>query len=242
MDGSIRVTEIPASRGASWLAASWRLFSAAPLAWVGLCAGWIAVTFALLIIPYVGMVAAHFLQPAFFASFAIAAYRQSAGEKIVMQDLFSGFRRNLKALVNLGAVLVMAKLVIFTAMALLGLPVLESGYGEPEVNVAELADALSGKEWILFLGIGLLALVEAALWFAPQLIAFQGMGTVQAIRWSAYAAVSNAGALIVFGICVFAMLIVALLPWALGLIVALPLMAISTYVGYHEVFEAPRPE
>ena len=60
MDGSIRVTEIPASRGASWLAASWRLFVAAPMAWIGLCAGWIAVTFALLIIPYVGMVAAHF--------------------------------------------------------------------------------------------------------------------------------------------------------------------------------------
>jgi len=30
----------------------------------------------------------------------------------------------------------------------------------------------------------------------------------------------------------------ALIPWALGLILVIPLMAISTYVGYREVFEA----
>ena len=242
MDASVKVTEIPAARGASWLAASWRLFAASPMAWIGLCAGWMAITFALLIIPFVGVVAAHFLQPAFFASFAIAAYRQSAGERIVMQDLFGGFRRNLKSLVNLGAILLMAKIVIFAAMALLGLPLLETGYGEPEVNIAEFADALSGKEWILFLGIASLALLEGVLWFAPQLIAFQGMSAAQAIRWSVYAAVSNAGALAVYGICVFAMLLVALLPWAIGLVVAVPLMAISTYVGYHQVFEAAKPQ
>ncbi len=242
MDGSIKVTEIPAARGASWLAGSWRLFAAAPAAWIGLCAGWMAITFALAIIPYAGIVAAHFLQPAFFASFAIAAYRQSAGERIVMNDLFGGFRRNLRSLVNLGAILLMAKIVIFAGMALLGLPVLESGYGEPEVNLAEFADALSGKEWILILGMALLAMVEGALWFAPQLIAFQGMGTGQAVRWSVYASISNVGALVVYGICVVAMLFAALVPYALGLIVAMPLMAISTYIGYHEVFESPRPQ
>jgi uncharacterized membrane protein len=33
---------------------------------------------------------------------------------------------------------------------------------------------------------------------------------------------------------------VAIIPWALGLIVVVPLAAISTYVGYREVFEAPQ--
>ena len=241
MDESVRVTEIPAARGASWLGGSWRLFAAAPAAWIGLCAGWMAITFALLVIPYAGVVAAHFLQPAFFAGFAIAAYRQSAGERIVMNDLFGGFRRNLKSLVNLGAILLMAKIVILAGMASLGVPVLDTGYGEPEVNLAQFAEAVSGKEWILFLGMALLAIVEGALWFAPQLIAFQGMGTAQAVRWSVYASISNVGALLVYGICVVVMLSVAVLPYALGLVVALPLMAISTYIGYHQVFESPRP-
>jgi uncharacterized membrane protein len=244
MDASIKVTDVRASRGAAWIAQSWHLFAAAPFAWLGLCAGWIAITFALLIVPFVGGVVANFLQPAFFASFAIAAYRQSAGERILAADLFSGFRRNLKSLVNLGAILLMAEIVIFAMMALLGLPLLGAGSGEPQVNLNEFADALEGKEWILVLGVALLVAVKGAFWFAPQLIAFHGMGTAQAMRWSVYAAISNIGALVVYGLLVLAMFMAALMPmpWVIGLAVVVPLVVISTYVGYREVFEAPRPE
>jgi uncharacterized membrane protein len=244
MDANVKVTDVPASRGAAWIAQSWRLFAAAPLAWLGLCAGWIAITFALLIVPFIGGVVANFLQPAFFASFAIAAYRQSTGERIVMSDLFGGFRRNLKSLVNLGAILLMAEIVVFAAMALLGLPLLASGAGEPQVNLSEFADALEGKEWILLLGTVLLVAVKGAFWFAPQLIAFHGMGTAQAMRWSVYAAISNLGALVVYGLLVLAMFLAALMPmpWVIGLAVVVPLVVISTYSGYREVFEGPRPE
>jgi uncharacterized membrane protein len=31
--------------------------------------------------------------------------------------------------------------------------------------------------------------------------------------------------------------ILALIPWALGLVVVVPLMAISTFIGYRDVFE-----
>lgn len=244
MDANIKVTEIPASRGAVWIAQSWKLFAAAPLAWLGLCAGWIAITFALLIVPFVGGVVANFLQPVFFASFAIAAFRQSAGERIVMSDLFSGFKRNLKALVNLGAILLMAEIVVFAGMALLGLPLLGSGAGEPQLNLSEFADALEGKEWILFLGTALLVMVKGAFWFAPQLIAFHGMGTAQAMRWSVYAAISNVGALVVYGLLVLTMFIAALMPmpWVVGLALVMPLVVISTYAGYREVFESAKPQ
>jgi hypothetical protein len=244
MDANIKVTEIPASRGAVWIAQSWKLFAAAPLAWLGLCAGWIAITFALLIVPFVGGVVANFLQPVFFASFAIAAFRQSAGERIVMSDLFSGFKRNLKALVNLGAILLMAEIVIFAGMALLGLPLLGSGAGEPQINMNEFADALEGKEWILFLGTVLLVMVKGAFWFAPQLIALHGMGTAQAMRWSVYAAISNVGALVVYGLLVLTMFIAALMPmpWVVGLALVMPLVVISTYAGYREVFESAKPQ
>jgi hypothetical protein len=239
MDTTIRVADLRASRGASWIAQSMRLFTAAPMAWIGLCAGWMAVTFALLIIPFIGGVIANFIQPAFFASFAIAAYRQSAGERVQMNDLFAGFRRNLKALVNLGAILLRAEIVIFGGMAVMGLPLLASESGEPEVNIGQLADALAGKEWILFVGSTLLVAVKGAFWFAPQLIAFHGMGTAQAIRWSVYAAISNIGALVLYGLCVFGLFLAAVAPWpwVIGLIVVVPLTVISTYVGYREVFE-----
>lgn len=235
MDAAVKVAELKASRGAAWLTEAFALFRRAPMAWLGLCAGWIAITFGLILLPFIGGVLANFLQPVFFASFAIAAYRQTAGERVVMADLFGAFKRNMRPLVNLGALLLLAEIAIFAFMALLGLPMAASG--ERSFTLEEYVGALKGKEWILATGFLMTVVVKGALWFAPPLVAFHGMTTVQAIRWSVFAAISNLGAMIVYGAMLLALFLVALIPWALGLIVVIPMMAISTYIGYREVFE-----
>ena len=234
MDGSTRVAELPASHGAQWLAQSFRMFRARPVQWMGLTAGWISITFALLVIPFLGGVIANFLQPAFFASFAIAGYKQSAGERIVMGDLFSGFRRHMRSQVNLGAVLLLSEIAIFAIMAAIGLPLAGEGDG---FTMADYVDALQGKEWILALGFLLTVLVKGALWFAPPLIAFHGMPTLHAIRWSVYAALANLGTMMVYGATLLALFFVGAIPWGIGLVVVLPLMAISSFVSYREVLE-----
>ena len=241
MDATMKVAELPASRGAAWLGEAFRLFRDAPLTWVGLCAGWIVITFGLMLVPLIGMVASNFLQPVFFASFAICAYKQGAGERITMNDLFSGFRHNVRALINLGALLLLAQLVILVIMAMLGLPTASGG--DREASISEYVDLLKGKEWILAIGFILTVIVKGALWFAPPLIAFHDMTTTQAMRWSLFAAISNLGAMMVYGTVLLGFFILALVPWALGLIVVIPLAAISTFVGYRDVFEAagPRP-
>jgi hypothetical protein len=235
MDTAIKVAELKATRGASWLGEAFALFRRAPLAWLSLCAGWLAITFGLILIPFIGGVLANFLQPVFFASFAIAAYRQAEGERLAMGDLFAAFKRNMRPLVNLGALLLLAEIAIFALMALAGLPLATTG--ERNFTVAEYVEALKGREWILAMGFLLTVIVKGAVWFAPPLIAFHGMGTVQAMRWSAYAAIANLGAMMVYGTVLLALFFVALVPWALGLIVVIPLMVISSYVGYREVFD-----
>jgi len=236
MDTTIKVAEVRASRGAAWFAEAFKLYRAKPIAWIALCAGWIVITFGMLIIPLIGGVIANFLQPVFFASFAITALRQSAGEQVVMGDLFQGFRRNLRPLVNLGAILLIAEIAIFALMALLGLPM--GGPGDKSFTVAEYVEVLRGKEWILMMGFVLTVVVKGAVWFAPPLIALHGMTMTHAIRWSVYAALSNLGAMLLYGVVLFLLFFVGLIPWGLGLLVVIPLMAITTYVGYREVFEA----
>ena len=232
----MKVAELPASRGAAWLGESWRLFRGAALTWIGLCAGWIVITFGLMLIPLIGMVASNFLQPVFFASFAIAAHKQRAGERIQMNDLFTGFRHHLRALINLGALLLLAQLVVLVFMAMLGLPTASTP--ERDLSFAEYMELLRGKEWIVVAGLLVLFVIKGAVWFAPPLIAFHGMNTTQAIRWSVYAAISNLGAMLVYGTALLGIFLIGVIPWALGLIVVVPLGAISTYVGYREVFEA----
>jgi hypothetical protein len=238
MDMAIKVAELPASRGIAWLLESFRLFKRAPLAWIGLCAGWMTITLGLILVPLVGGVIANFIQPVFFASFAIAAFKQSAGEPIVMGDLFTGFRRNVRALINLGALLLLLQIAIFALMALLGLPM--STPSDRSVTVAEYMQMFEGKEWILALGFLLTVIVKGAFWFAPPLIAFHGMTTMHAIRWSLYAALANIGAMMVYGAVLLALFFLGLIPWALGLLVVIPLMVISSFVGYREVFEGGR--
>jgi uncharacterized membrane protein len=235
MDASIKVAELKASRGAAWLGESFALFRRAPVAWLGLCAGWLAITFALILLPFIGGVLANFLQPVFFASFAIAAYRQAAGERLVMGDLFAAFKRNMRPLINLGALLLLAEIAIFALMALLGLPMVTSG--DKAFTLEQYVEVLKGREWILSLGFLLTVMVKGALWFAPPLIAFHGMGTVQAIRWSVFAAISNLGAMMVYGALLLGLFLLGLIPWGLGLLVVIPVMVISSYVGYREVFE-----
>ena len=236
MDANLKVAEIAAGRGASWLAEGFGLFRRRPVAWIGLCAGWLMITFALILVPIIGGVVANFLQPVFFASFAITALRQVAGEPVVMGDLFLGFRRNVRALVNLGAILLIAEIVIFALMALLGLPM--AGAADKPFTVSEYLEALKGKEWILLLGFLLTVVVKGGLWFAAPLIALHDMSMSHAVRWSLYAALANVGAMIVYGLALMALFFAAIIPWGLGLLVVIPMMAISTYIGYRDVFEA----
>jgi len=236
MDSTVSVSELPASRGVGWLVDAFRLFARRPFSWIGLCAGWLVISFGLFIVPFLGPVIMNFLQPAFFASFAIAAFRQIAGEPVLMGDLFSGFRRNFRALVNLGAIMLIAEIAIFAVMALLGLPIM-SPPDQQGVSVQEFVESLRGKEWTLAIGFLLTVLVKGAFWFAPPLIAFHDMSTTHAMRWSVYAALANLGAMLLYGLVLFVCFLLGMMKWFLGFIVVLPVMAISTFVGYRDVFE-----
>ena len=237
MDSPLRARDVRSSRGPAWLAGGWELFRRAPMVWMGLSAGWMLITLALVLVPVVGGVAANLLQPVFFASFAIAARKQLAGEAPEMGDLFLGFKRPLRPLVNLGAILLLAEIGIFFLMSLLGLP----GVGDTDevVTVTDYVRALEGKEWILLVGLALTALVKGALWFAPALLAFHELSTAHAIRWSLFAALSNVGAMLAYGIALTVVFVAGALPWGLGLLVVIPMMVASTYTGYADVFEEP---
>lgn len=234
MGATIRVRDVRASRGTAWIAEGWRLFRGAPTVWMGLSAGWMIITLGMVLVPVVGGVAANLLQPVFFASFALAAHKQRSGEEIEVAELFSGFRLPLRPLINVGAILLMAEIAIFFLMSLLGLPGM--GGANEAVTVGEYVQQLQGKEWILLVGLVLTALVKGALWFAPALLAFHALSTTHALRWSVFAALSNVGAMVAYGIVLTVAFLVAVIPWGLGLILVVPVMLASTYTGYSDVF------
>jgi hypothetical protein len=231
---TLAVSEVGARRGVAWLKEGFALFRARPAAWLGMSVGWLAITLGLAMIPVVGGVLANFLQPAFFAGFMIAARKQLGGDGVDVPDLFSGFRRNLRQLVQIGAILLLGELGVFALMGLMGLPLF--GEGSSGMTVQEFISVLQEKTWILLVGLVLTAALKGAFWFAPGLLAFNDLSTGAAIRWSVYAALSNYGVLLAYGLALTAMVFVALLPWGLGLFVAVPVMLASNYIGYRDIF------
>ena len=231
----MRVNEVAASRGVAWLGEAFTLYRQAPMAWIGLCIGWLAIWFGLLLVPFLGPVLANLLQPVFFGSFAIAAYKQAAGERIGIHELFSGFRRNVRALVNIGLLLMLAQLAAVFLMKAMGLPTWPA---DRDFNLVEYAEMLRSAQWTLLAGFSLMGLASGALWYAPQLIVFHGMPTSHAVRWSVYAALSNLGAMLLYGVLLVVLLMAAWVPVGLGMLVMLPVMVISTYTGYRDVFES----
>jgi uncharacterized membrane protein YesL len=238
MDASVQVAELAASRGGGWLAEAFRLYRRKPFAWVGLCTGWILITLLLLQVPAIGPAIEGFLQPVFFASFAIAAFRQVAGEPLLMGDLFSGFRRNVRSLVQLGAIQMIAELAIAIPFWYFVMPPMVVTDGAPDLTAY--IESMKGREWGIALGLFLLSLVKGAFLFAPQLIAFHDMTATQAIRWSVYAAIANLMPLAVYGLSLVGLMLVGALTWGLGFLVVIPMMVISTFTGYREIFEAGR--
>jgi uncharacterized membrane protein len=113
------------------------------------------------------------------------------------------------------------------------------GDSDEIVTVTDYVKALDGKEWILLVGLALTAVVKGALWFAPALLAFHELSTAHAIRWSLFAALSNVGAMLAYGIALTVVFVAGALPWGLGLLVVIPMMVASTYTGYADVFEEP---
>ena len=235
MDAAIRVAEVPASRGVGWVSEAFALFRRAPLAWVGLCAGWVAIWFGLLALPLIQLVGPTLLQPVFFAGFAIAAFKQTAGEPVTMGELFGGFKRNLRGLLQIGVIMLFVQYGTLALMRVIGLPEWPADQAPDFVRYAEM---LRERWWVLFVGLGIASIASGALWFAPQLLVFHNMPVMHAIRWSVYAALANVGAMLVYGAVLFLLLLAAWIPFGLGMLLMLPVMVISTYTSYREVFES----
>lgn len=232
----IHVSDVRAGRGAAWLKQAFFIYRSRPLAWTGLVFGWMAITLGLSILPVIGWAAAYLLQPVFFASFALTARKQLSGGRPEMGDLFLAFKGNVGSLVGIGAIELFA---FVTAMLLLATFVLPGGIEGQALTSEELPEQLKGKEWAVLACLGIVALVRSALWFAPAVIAFHGVRTAHAVRWSIYAVLSNLGAMVVYALVLTAIMVLSALTLYLGLLVAVPVMAISTFVGYTEVFEKP---
>jgi hypothetical protein len=180
------------------------------------------------------------------------------GRLITPQLLFSGFASNLRTLLLLGMVYLIASTLIFSATLLVddGLLFKLIIYGQrPDDATLEASNIVAAGQVALVLFLPLMM----AYWFAPVLVAWHGLSVSKALFFSFVACVRNWRAFLVYvvSLVLAGALLPSLLVGMLGslfaglasvlsivftimiILVLLPTVYASFYVSYRDVFVIP---
>jgi uncharacterized membrane protein len=232
----MRVVDLPATSSTAWITEAFALFRAQPLAWISLTSSWLLASVLLAVVPLVGPPLMTMSQPGFFAGFVIACRDQEMGLPINTSHLLAGFRTNGRALIQIGSVTLLAEMVVVYGLWQFGFFDALQGLDRENPSIDALAKAFSSVSGLWFAAVVAMLAIKGVLWFTAALLAHQPMPASHAIRWSFFALVGNAVPLLLFGVMMFSLLFVAVIPWGLGLLVFVPIYAISHYTSFKSVF------
>ena len=228
----------PPGAGWDWVVRGWQLFVAAPLMWILAVVVLFVFAIVLNFIPLVGQLAFQLLQPVFAGGLVIACRSLERGGEFEFEHLFAGFSRRFGPLMIVGLIFMLGWIAIMVVFLLIAgfslLGVFLSG--DPELA----ASAIAASAMTMILGtlvaLALMIPLLAAYWFAPALVAMHDMKPVEAMKASFFACFRNFLALLVYGIVMTVALVLALIPFGLGMLVWIPVAVASTYVAYRQVF------
>ena len=121
--------------------------------------------------------------------------------------------------------------VVFASLASLGADLSALSKGIPP-------DAETSKSLLLPILLGSLLVIPLimAYWFAPALVALNNLSAVEAMKQSFNACLHNMLPLFVYSIIAALLLLLAMIPFGLGLLVLGPIMIAVLYTSYKDIF------
>ncbi len=230
---------VDAGRGISWWSEAWGLFTKNAGMWIVLALILIVIVVVLNFIPFVGSLAASLLAPVFAGSWLVAARKVETGGALEVGDLFAGFKDKLTPLLVLGALMLVATLVIVAIAGALGFGALMGMMvGGADRSASGMMAAMGAGMLALLVAMTLGLLVAMAIWFAPALVVFRNAAPVDALKASFSASLKNIVPFLLYGVIYIIAAIVASIPFGLGWIVLLPVLLLTVYVSSKDVFGA----
>ncbi len=238
----MKVIDVGLGSGVQWLVAAVRLLGDQPVKWAGLISLWFLTSAGMFfLLPPVGSLVSLICQPALFGGLMIAARDQENGMTVQMGHLWAGFRAAGRALIGIGALVMLAEIGSFMMLIALGFPGVIPQDANQEPDFAAFAEMLKGKEALIFFGFAISVLIKGVFWFATPLIALKPMPPGHALRWCFYALVANFFPMLVFAALVSVLFLAAMLPSGLGLLLFFPVYALAHYTSFRAIFRLDDP-
>lgn len=231
-----RPRTVGAGRGVQWWRDAWRLFKGAPGTWVVMGVVLIVISLFLQFIPLVSWI----LNSCFVAGFMVASAHQYDGGKPEIKDLFAGFQKKLVPLV-LSMVAVMLPMFVLGVVVGVFIGIFSFGGGllvlpSPDAYHSSMGAVLGGWGLAIVLLVALVILFCMVIWFAPVLIIQHDYGVIEALKTSLKACAINWLAFLLYGLVFMVLALFATLLLGLGWLVLLPLMYLSIYSAYRNIF------
>ncbi len=233
---------VPAERGWVWVTAAFGLFRRNPLIWTALNLVLLLIGAGLLMLPVIGTYVLYLLTPVFLAGIVSAAHDLESGKDIEIAHLFHGFRRNSTQLVTVGGVYLVGQVLISGVMLTVGGPEFQQmvATGMADVDATRLTpEVLSRITMAMLVGMALFVPLAMAIWFAPALVLLGNQPGFRAMVFSVMACLRNVLPFLIYCTLTFTLLVLAVIPFGLGLILWIPVMLLTMYTSYRDVFTAP---
>ena len=223
---------VDAGRGLAWLAEGWSLFRQAPLPWIGITLIGVVIFLVLAFVPILGQLGSSLLSIVFGGGIMLGCRALDRGGELTVGHLFAGFQTHLSPLLVIGALYLGAMFALGVIFALVGGGAIFSAmWGGADPGAAAGSVAIAGLIFLL-----LLIPLAMAVWFAPALATLNNVPPVEAMKSSFTGCLRNLVAFLVYGVLVLVLGILASIPFGLGWLVLLPILAGSLYSGYKDIF------
>ncbi|CAA0107927.1 Uncharacterised protein [BD1-7 clade bacterium] len=248
----LEIASQPTSHGWRWIRSAFDLFKEQPFLWIGiLLVIWIILA-VISWVPLIGYFAVNLLQPVLAAGLYLTADKESQDPPAQFGQMFDGFKTNFNQLMMLGLVYLIAMVVLMipfllTFAAIVGDSNLESysqSFSDGTLDIQQFQTVMQSNpdmmSLLLAVMVGLLFYIPLLMsyYFAPVLIAVENMNCFEAMKTSFVACIRNVMPFLWFSIIATALVVIASIPFFLGLILAIPLLALTTYTAYVDIFHA----
>lgn len=233
----MEVRQVDAKQGWQWIVTGFYIFRQIPLVWILLCTTLLLIAVTLSLIPMAGQFIFTLLSPVFLAGLMIGCRALEQGEKLEVAHLLAGFRNTPGPLITIGGIYLVGQVLILGLFMLVGGDVLmDLLIDGKRVDENELKSVSGNMLSASLVGLTLSVPLMMATWFAPLLVIFNGMAAVDAMRLSFVACLKNIIAFQIYGITLVALVILATMPYGLGLFILIPTLFASIYASYRDIF------
>lgn len=235
---SIEIRQVPASNAWAWIVSGFELFKANPAMWIIILVIYLAIIIPVSLVPVIGSVLSTLLAPVFAAGMMWGCKALAHQEDLEINHLFDGFKNNTSQLIAVGGIYMMCLLMIAVSVVL-------------SLDSATIAMLRAGQELspeqanviVMPILIAMLFIVPIlmAYWYAPILVGLNNLTAIQAMKLSFVACLKNMLPFLLYGFIFMLLLVAAIIPFGLGLLIAVPVMMTSLYASYVDVFSIVEP-